>query len=111
MVGGKDATFYKEGFSEEYASAIIDKVWSKAHAAGFGKYFPKQLGGYVTDDHLPVNRIARIPCIDIIPMMADCKLSSFGDTWHTINDNMQLIDRNTLQAVGQTVLEVIYNEK
>lgn len=111
MVGGKDATFYKEGFSEEYASAIIDKVWSKAHAAGFGKYFPKQLGGYVTDDHLPVNRIARIPCIDIIPMMADCKLSSFGDTWHTINDNMQHIDRNTLQAVGQTVLEVIYNEK
>lgn len=111
MVGGKDATFYREGFSDEYASAIIDKVWSRAHAAGYGKFFPKQRGGYVTDDHLPINTIARIPCIDIIPMMPDCELSSFGDTWHTVNDNMQHIDRNTLKAVGQTVLEVIYNEK
>ena len=111
MVGGKDATFYKEGVSYEYASAIVDKVWNKAHIAGYAKYFPKQHGGYVTDDHLPINQLARIPCIDIIPMMVDSKLSSFGDTWHTINDNMQHIDRNTLKAVGQTVLEVIYNEK
>lgn len=110
MVGGKGATFYKEGFSEEYASAIIDKVWNKAHAAGYGKFFPKQSGGYVTDDHLPINRIARIPCIDIIPMMPDSERSSFGDTWHTVNDNMEHIDRSTLKAVGQTVLEVVYNE-
>ena len=27
------------------------------------------------------------------------------------NDNMDIIDRSTLKAVGQTVLEVIYNEK
>lgn len=111
MVGGKDATFYHEGFSQEYAPAIVDKVWSRAHAAGYGKYFPNQGGGYVTDDHLSINRLARIPCIDIIPMMRDSELSSFGDTWHTVNDNMQHIDRNTLKAVGQTVLEVIYNEK
>lgn len=112
MVGGRDATFYKEGFSEEYAPAVLDKVWNKAHAAGYGKYFPKQRSGdYVTDDHLPVNRIARIPCIDIIPMMRDSERSSFGDTWHTVNDNMEHIDRNTLKAVGQTVLEVIYNEE
>lgn len=111
MVGGKGATFYKEGFSEEYASAIVDKVWGKAHAAGYGNYFPKQRGGYVTDDHLPINRIARIPCIDIIPMMTDSELSSFGDTWHTVNDNMEHIDRSTLKAVGQTLLEVIYNEE
>ncbi len=111
MVGGRDATFFHEGFSRHYAPAIVDKVWTKAHQAGYGKYFPQQAGGYVTDDHLPVNRIARIPCIDIIPMMENSELSSFGDTWHTVNDNMEHIDRNTLKAVGQTVLEVIYNEK
>lgn len=111
MVGGKDAIFYFEGFSHEYAPAIVDKVWNKAHTAGYGKFFIKQSGEYVTDDHLPINTIARIPCIDIIPMMVDSKLSSFGDTWHTVNDNMQHIDHNTLKAVGQTVLEVIYNEK
>ncbi len=111
MVGGPNATFFPEGFSAHYAPAIVDKVWEKAHQIGFGKYFPKQAGGYVTDDHLPINRIARIPCIDIIPMMEDSQLSSFGDTWHTVNDNMEHIDRNTLKAVGQTVLEVIYSEK
>lgn len=111
MVGGKDATFYYEGFSKEYAPSILQKVWNKAHAAGYGNFFPKQNGGYVTDDHLPINRLARIPCIDIIPMMQNSELSSFGDTWHTVNDNMQHIDRNTLLAVGQTVLEVIYSEK
>lgn len=111
MVGGANATFFQEGFSREYASAIVNKVWDKAHETGFGKYFPKEKGGYITDDHIPVNRIARIPCIDIIPMYPDCELSGFGPTWHTINDNMNYIDRNTLKAVGQTVMEVIYNEK
>lgn len=111
MVGGKDATFYYEGFSREYAPVIVDKVWDKAHAAGYGRHFPKQSGGYITDDHLPINTIARIPCIDIIPMMTNSQLSSFGDTWHTINDNMAHIDRTTLQAVGQTLMEVIYSEK
>ncbi len=35
----------------------------------------------------------------------------FGDFWHTQADNMDIIDKATLNAVGQTVLEVIYNEK
>ena len=39
------------------------------------------------------------------------ELSSFGDAWLTVNDNMDVIDKNTLRAVGQTVLQVIYNEK
>jgi len=30
--------------------------------------------------------------------------------WHTMNDNMDIIDRETLKAVGQTVLEVIYKD-
>lgn len=111
MVGGREATFYVEGFSQQLAPAIVSKVWDKAHQAGFGRYFPRQAGGYVTDDHLPINRTARIPCIDIIPMMEDSSLSSFGDTWHTVNDNMEHIDPATLKAVGQTVLEVVYSEK
>jgi hypothetical protein len=28
--------------------------------------------------------------------------------WHTVNDNMNIIDRETLKATGQTALEVIY---
>ena len=111
MVGGKGATFLQEGYSRDYASSVVKKIWKKANEIGFGTYFPKRSGGYVTDDHVPVNQVAKIPCVDIIPCDEGCELSSFGSFWHTVNDNMDVIDKNTLQAVGQTVMEVIYNEK
>lgn len=109
MVGGKGATFYQEGFSRDAAPGVVDKVWKKAAALGYGHYFIPEAGGYVTDDHLFVNRMARIPSIDIIP--TDRENGGFGFFWHTQKDDMEVIDKNTLKAVGQTVTEVIYNEK
>ena len=111
MVGGKDATFYYEGYSSETARSEMKKIWKKAHELGYGKYFVKADGIPVTDDHLYVNKLARIPCVDIINYDANNERSSFGSTWHTINDTMDNIDRNTLKAVGQTVMDVVYNEK
>ncbi|MEG2332872.1 MAG: M28 family peptidase, partial [Bacteroides sp.] len=93
------------------AKDINTKVFKKANNLGYGRYFINEKTGGVTDDHLFINRIAEIPTIDIVPNQSEAELSSFGDTWHTVNDNMEHIDRNTLKAVGQTVLEVIYNER
>lgn len=109
MVGGRGSTFSKESFSLQYAAQVVDKVWDTAARLGYGNYFPKREGGYITDDHIPVNQIARIPCIDIVPYYTDGP-SGFGPTWHTVNDNMEHIDKNVLKAVGQTVLQVVYNE-
>lgn len=111
MVGNANARFYKEYFSQRMAGNVVSKVWKKAHNSGYGVYFPKEDGGAITDDHIPVNQIARIPCIDIIPEYENCEASSFGPIWHTINDNISNIDKNTLKAVGQVLMEVIYNEK
>lgn len=108
MVGGMGARFYQEGYSLRHARSIVEKVWQAAHAAGYGSTFPARSGGYVTDDHVPVNEVAGIPCIDIINHYPDCEQSSFGPTWHTVNDDMQHIDRNTLQAVGQTLVQLIF---
>lgn len=110
MVGGEGAHFYKEGISQKYASKVVDKVWAAAKTAGFGSFFPDSDGGYVTDDHVPVNETLHIPTIDILPHYPDCQQSSFGPTWHTVNDTMEHIDKNTLRAVGQAVLQVIYSE-
>jgi len=110
MVGGQGAQFYKEGMSLQFASQIVDKVWRAASVVGFGSLFPAKNGVHITDDHIPVNTIAKIPCIDIIPYYPDCEQSSFGPTWHTVNDDMAHIDRNTLQAVGQTVIQVLFSE-
>ena len=110
MVGGQGAKFYQEYYSLQYARPIVEKVWQAADAAGYGSFFPSKDGGGVTDDHIPVNEKAHIPCIDIINHYPDCEQSSFGPTWHTVNDDMQHLDKNTLQAVGQTLVQLIYSD-
>ncbi|MCK9161071.1 MAG: M28 family peptidase [Bacteroidaceae bacterium] len=109
MVGGQNAAFLKEAYSEQFAPDINKKVWKIAKQLGYGKYFIDKSCGYVTDDHLFVNNLAHIKTIDIINNDMSGK-TSFGPTWHTLNDNMEHIDKSTLKAVGQTVMEVIYNE-
>ncbi len=109
MVGGQGAKFYQEQFSLRYAASIVDKVWSAARHAGYGSMFTNEVGGQITDDHIPVNE-AGIPTVDVIPFYPDCRQSSFGPTWHTINDDMEHLDINTLKAVGQTLIQVIYSE-
>ena len=109
MVGGANSLFFKEGYSEEYAPDINRKVWEAARRLGYGNTFVEgNGGGFITDDHIFVNRLARIKTIDIIASDAQ---GEFVPTWHTVNDNMDHIDKQTLKAVGQTVLEVIYKEQ
>ena len=108
MVGGTGAKFYQEGVSLMKARKYVQKVWSAASEAGYSSFFPAREGGYVTDDHVAVNDVAQIPCIDIIPYYPDCQQSSFGMTWHTVDDNMENISKETLQAVGQTLIHLIY---
>ncbi|QVJ82041.1 Peptidase family M28 [Prevotella sp. khp1] len=111
MVGGQGAQFYKEAMSVQYANHIVEKVWRAAQVVGYGSLFPSQQGTGVTDDHISVNTKAKIPTIDIIPYYPNCEQSSFGPTWHTVNDDMEHIDKNTLQAVGQTLIQVLFSEK
>ena len=110
MVGGKGATFYQEIFSKRTANKQMNDIWNTAHRLGFGSFFPKKEGTEVTDDHVYVYEYRKIPCVDIINYDPHGN-TGFGDFWHTMNDNMEIIDRNTLYAVGQTLLDVIYNEQ
>ena len=109
MVGAKNAVFPKEGVSLHFAKPIVDKVWKLGQQMGKGKYFIEGESdpAFITDDHLFVNKFAQIPMIDIIHRKNRDK---FGDHWHTHNDNMDIIDKNTLAAVGQVVTAVVYKE-
>ncbi len=112
MVGGSNAKFPKEYISMYHARNVVEKVWSTAKKLGFSNYFiDTELTQYqaITDDHLYVNALANIPSIDIISY--DPNENSFGDFHHTHEDNMEIIDKNTLKAVGQTVMEVVYQER
>ena len=105
MTGAAGARFRREGLSKEEAGFVIDRVWQTANRLGYSGYFLYEDGGWVTDDHVYVNRI-NIPSIDIINSVPGTR-SGFAPHWHTHQDNLNVIDRNTLKAVGQTLIGVI----
>jgi len=114
MVGAKDATFNKENVKGIYRNAdtvheLYRKVWNLAQAMGKGNYFVNRTVSGIIDDHYFVNTIAGIPMIDIINKPPSENIP-FGLHWHTHNDNMSVIDKRTLGAVGQVVTAVIYRE-
>ena len=108
MVGAHGAQFPLEGQSAHYAPGVQQMVWQCAAQAGYTSYFPYAEGASITDDHLPVNQVLGIKTIDIINLTTNPE-SPFAPHWHTHADNMDIIDRNTLKAVGQTLLQVVYN--
>ncbi len=108
MVGARRSQFFREGVSMEYAPKIVDKVWTIAHSIGYSDYFVKQNVEAITDDHLFVNQLTKIPMIDIVPYRSG--IGFFGEYHHTRDDNMSLISKETLKAVGSTLLHVIYYE-
>lgn len=107
MVGAKDATFYREYYSDRFASDIVNRVWGTAAGLGLGKYFINQEGAGITDDHVFVNKMTGIPTIDIIDTRIDGD-GTFYPYWHTSEDTLDKIDKETLKAVGTLLLNLIY---
>ena len=108
MVGAKNATFPKEGYSMKYAPEITRKIWSIADRLGHSRFFVNDLGGAITDDHAYVNQVG-IPMVDIINLSPG-PTGTFGFYHHTHNDNMSIIDKETMNAVLETVLTVVFSE-
>lgn len=110
MVGGRQPNFMKEYYSQGYAAWLSNKVWHTAQDLGYGQYFVNELGDVISDDHLPLNEIAGIPTIDIIDLNPNSSNRCFPETWHTLNDNIDNIDKNTLKMVGEVLIRSVYQE-
>ncbi len=100
MVGGAGSIFTREYFSNQYAPALLDDLWASARATGNEQLFSNTPGGAITDDHLELLKVG-IPTVDIIGFSPD---GGFLPTWHTLRDDMTNISRETLQAVGTTLM-------
>jgi hypothetical protein len=109
MVGARGAQFPFEGISAYFASDVQHKVWQAGNTAGYASFFTYMQAPQITDDHVPINKITGIKTIDIINLTADPE-NPFAPHWHTHADAMGIIDKNTLKAVGQTLLQTIYEE-
>lgn len=110
MVGGEGAQFPKEGYSMEYAPGLVNEIWRIGQEFGHTDLFLEERGGRIADDHIVVQRITGIPMINIIHHYMDPMGGThFADYWHTQNDDLDIIDPDVMQAVGDVLLELIYN--
>lgn len=107
MVGAKGATFPREGQSRSFNPVLVDKVWKTGQLLGYGQYFVDRLADGIVDDHVYISTQGGVPMIDIIDIPAG---GGFFEHWHTQRDDLESISRETMKAVGQTVLQVVYSE-
>lgn len=110
MVGAENIEFRREYHSEREAKFIVDLVWNTAYDLGYRNVFIDEPGGQITDDHYFVNKYARIPSIDIIHLDPNSKNRSFFDQWHTVDDRIEFINKQSLQITGDVLMMVVYNE-
>ncbi len=109
LVGDKEATFYKEGYSTNYAKDVVDLVWgiaAKINADRFSNF----TGHAIYDDHIPLNQ-AGIKTIDIIDaeLVGANTQNERRNYWHTQKDNISNIGLETLQQVGNVLTQLIYS--
>lgn len=107
MVGSQQPRFTKEEVSRNYAPGLTNKIWQVAAALGHGKIFVDQNTDPILDDHMYVNQMAKIPMVDIVQNSPHC---SFVETWHTLSDDLEHIDPNSLKVVADVVLTLLYAE-
>lgn len=109
MVGARNAVFRQEYFGMTRARNLAENLWKCAAEAGKSSRFDSRIGGAVNDDHLPLLD-AGIPAVDIIEI-GHPETGSFHPSWHTLGDNMSVIDSATLADVGDVLVYFIYRNR
>jgi len=99
MIADKSPRYLVEGFSEQYAPEVVERVWRLAENLGYGNYFVRTSQGGISDDHVPLNQ-AGIRTIDIIDF-------DFPE-WHTLDDDLDAVAPTGLGVVGTVLVNLIY---
>lgn len=110
MIGAKGAQFGREANSQRYARSVMDKVWNLAQQMGYSNYFQDYNSGAIEDDHVHVMEHRKFPVIDIINRPIREGAPDFGHYHHTHKDDISIVDKNVMKAVGQVVTAVLYRE-
>lgn len=99
MVGDVNLNLPKEWNSVNRAPEVVDRVWRKANELGFGRYFRSEVGGAITDDHIPLLD-AGIRTIDIIQ-------SPLPPYHHTTEDTIDKVSAQSLAIVGSVAVGLV----
>ena len=98
MIGDADLQLYEEVNSMQWPEtrAIVEAIWSTAKKLGVREFIPRPRHA-VSDDHLPLCTIAKIPVCDVI---------DFDYThWHTEGDTADKCSALSLAKVGWVMHE------
>lgn len=92
-----------------FAPAVVNELWTIGEEKGYGNLFSDEEGNAISDDHVVVNRILGIPMIDVIRHTPSAEGAEFAPYWHTHQDDMSIISKETLSGIGDVMMELIYN--
>ena len=95
MIGDADLNIYKERNSNQ---AIRNEIWQVAADLGYDKVFIQLEKYSMLDDHTPFLE-AGLPAVDIIDFDYPY--------WHTVEDTVDKVSAESLEAVGATLLKWI----
>ena len=94
MVGEPGPRFLREANSTPW---LVDAIWATARRLGHGAAFPNDATP-VEDDHVAFLR-AGVPAVDVIDIDYP--------PWHTADDDLDHVSRESLQIVGDVILAAI----
>ena len=95
FVADRDLSLPREGFSNR---ALWRKLRAAARRVGTEAAFPPETAAPVLDDHYPFRELG-VPSIDLIDFDYRC--------WHLPCDNLSRVSKRSLDAVGETVYELL----
>lgn len=104
MVADRNPMFPVEGNSSRLAPEVVERVYGVAEQLGLGAYFPRRVGPWVSDDHIPLNQ-AGIRTINII----DFDYGPGNRYWHTHQDVVENTGPLGLELVGRVLAGVIWS--
>ena len=94
MIGDRNLDIRREAYS---TPALTELIWASARRQGYGRYFLDQ-SLVVEDDHAPFLR-AGVPAALLIDFNYP--------PWHTADDTLDKVSAQSLQIVGDVVLDAL----
>ena len=98
MIGDADLQIYQEKNSMGWRDTrpLVEDIWATARRLGVQEFIPRKKYA-VSDDHLPLHNIARIPACNIIDFDYP--------PWHTQGDTIERCSALSLAKVGWVIRE------
>jgi hypothetical protein len=113
MIGDRDLQIFQEDNSLQDAPEVVARVWETAASLGYNDYFIAERYGPITDDHVPLNRLAHLRVIDVIdihygPLVGSGPSANVDPNYHhTMQDTIDKVSAKSLQIVGDVAVTLV----